>query len=112
VRVVLGLTTLSKLAFELSVLRHLKDRRQTELRRTATLLSTTLVPSLRARVVFAVFGGAIFPTLSVSAVSANNFSSAFVLASAGTLALIGGELLERLTFFSACSAPRMPGGVA
>jgi Fe-S-cluster-containing dehydrogenase component/DMSO reductase anchor subunit len=109
---VLALTTVAKLAFELSVLRHLSDRRQTELRRTATLLSTTLVASLRARVVFAVFGGGIFPALSIGAVGNNNFTSAFVLAGAGTVALIAGELLERLTFFSACSAPRMPGGIA
>jgi formate dehydrogenase iron-sulfur subunit len=109
---VLALTTFAKLLFELSVLRHLSDRRQTELRRTATLLSTTLVSSLRARVAFAVFGGAIFPALSLGAVSANNFSSAFLLAAAGVAALLAGELLERLTFFSACSAPRMPGGLA
>jgi hypothetical protein len=110
--VVLALTTFAKLAFELSVLRHLQDRRQTELRRTATLLSTALAPSLRARVAFAVFGGGIFPALSLGAVGNVNFTSAFVLAGAGTLALICGELLERVTFFSACSAPRMPGGIA
>jgi formate dehydrogenase iron-sulfur subunit len=108
---VLALTTLAKLAFELTVLRHLNDRRQTELRRTATLLSTVLVTTLRARVAFAIFGGAIFPLLSMGAVSSGNFSSAFVMGGAGTLALIAGELLERLTFFSACSAPRMPGGL-
>lgn len=109
---VLAMVTLAKLAFELSVLFHLNDRRQTELRRTATLLSTTLVPTLRARVLFALFGGAVFPALSAGAVNAGNFTSAFVLAGVGMVALIAGELLERLTFFSACSAPRMPGGVA
>jgi DMSO reductase anchor subunit len=109
---VLGLTMLAKLAFELGVLRHLKDRRMTELRRTATLLSTTLVSTLRARVAFAIFGGAIFPLLSIGAVSSGNFTSAFIMGAAGALALIAGELLERLTFFSACSAPRMPGGLA
>jgi Fe-S-cluster-containing dehydrogenase component/DMSO reductase anchor subunit len=110
--IVLALVVFAKVAFELSVLLHSNARRQTQLRRTATLLRGPLAPILRARLGFAVLGAGIFPLLSVSAVSSGNFTSAFVLAASGAIALITGELLERTLFFAACAAPRMPGAPA
>ena len=106
-----GLVTSAKLAFELSVLLHVRDRRQSDLRRTATLLLGPLSLTLRARVAFALFGACIFPALSLAAVDGARFASAFALAGLGMLALIVGELLERVLFFESCSAPRMPGGL-
>lgn len=108
---VLGCTVLVKVAFELSVLLHLRDRRQTELRRTATLLSTSLSDMLRVRVGLAVLGGAILPLASLSQLAESNHVAAATWAFIGTLVLVFGEVLERITFFSACAAPRMPGGI-
>jgi Fe-S-cluster-containing dehydrogenase component/DMSO reductase anchor subunit len=108
----LAATVAIKVLFELSVLLHLRDRRQTELRRTATLLRTSLARLLRARLLLAAIGGGVLPFVSVGQLADRSFAAATVCAVVGTLALVLGEVLERVTFFSACAAPRMPGGIA
>jgi hypothetical protein len=108
----LASTVAVKILFEVSVLLHLRDRRQTELRRTATLLRTSLLPMLRARLILAAIGGGILPLVSLGQLADGSFMAAIVCAALGTLALVVGEALERVTFFSACAAPRMPGGIA
>jgi DMSO reductase anchor subunit len=87
-----------KAASEVAPLAHLRDRRYTELRRSAVLMTRDLRRWLIAR----------FAALAVGLVLlvAADHAAALV---ASYLALIAGELLERTLFFAAVTAARMPG---
>ena len=102
---------LLKLAGEASALLHLRDKQQNDLKRSALLLVGELLPITRARFALGLVGGVACPAL-IAVVAAHGVSTGVVVC--GVLALlltVAGELLERLTFFSAMSAPKMPGGL-
>jgi Fe-S-cluster-containing dehydrogenase component/DMSO reductase anchor subunit len=87
-----------KLAGELIDFVHLRDRRYTELRRSAVLLTTDLRRWTFARYYALAAGGLVLPSASPSPAAA--------IASLALLVI--GELLERTLFFAAASAPGMP----
>lgn len=97
-----------KLAHELGVLGHLRDKQQTELKRAALLLSGELRQQTQTRVLAGVLGGVAIPL--VIAATATDPSMGAVVAAVLALGLSTlGELLERATFFTAMASPRMPG---
>jgi formate dehydrogenase iron-sulfur subunit len=94
-----------KAAGELTILRHLRDKRYSDLRRTAVLLTGDLRAYSTARFALLLAGAVatawqLDHPLSVSA------------AAIGLLLLLLGELLERTLFFAAMCSPGMPGGLA
>ncbi|MBX3444834.1 MAG: dimethyl sulfoxide reductase anchor subunit [Planctomyces sp.] len=102
----------AKLLFELSLLRHLADRRTTSLKRSAMLMLGPLSNVTLARFAAGVLGGVMMPLLLLSS-QADAFarSSVLILVGMQFAACLVGELLERYLFFAAASAPRMPGGL-
>jgi formate dehydrogenase iron-sulfur subunit len=99
-----------KVVGELLVLGHLRANQQGELKRSALLLTSHLADVVRFRLVTAVLGGIVAPLACRMELATQASGWALAWAVAGLLLLIVGELLERSTFFSALSAPRMPGG--
>ncbi|HLK40070.1 MAG TPA: DmsC/YnfH family molybdoenzyme membrane anchor subunit [Polyangiaceae bacterium] len=102
---VLLLAAATKACGELLALRHLRDKRYSDLRRTAVLLTRDLRGYLVARYGLLAAGAAatawqLGAPLSLPA------------ATAGLILLLGGELLERTLFFAAMCSPGMPGGPA
>ncbi len=94
-----------KLVAELAVLGHLKDHTHGELKRSALLLITHLRRPFVVRVALAALG------VALAALAAS--SPAPVPWAVGALVtLTGGELLERVLYFAAAAAPRMPGRFA
>jgi formate dehydrogenase iron-sulfur subunit len=90
---------------ELLVLRHLRDARYSELKRTAVLLTRDLGRHTAAR--FALLA------LGIIAAAVQLAHPLSILGAACALALLlAGELLERTLFFAAVSSPGMPGGLA
>lgn len=106
----LVLATAAKVAFELSLLAHLRDRTQTELRRTATLLVGPLSDLLMARVALAVLGALVIPSLFLG--DGVPTAASVVGSVCSLVVLVIGEMLERSSFFRAQRGPRMPGGLA
>ena len=120
--------TAAKLLFEASALRHLWGRRNTSLKRSASLLSGELAPVFNARLILGIVGGIALPwvLLQVGSALGNEATTASariaapstagaraLLALAGAVmlgVLIAGEMLERYLFFAAVVPPRMPGG--
>lgn len=103
-------TTLAKLALDLSVLVHLRDRTRTELRRTAELLRGPLSFVLLGRVALALVGSLLVPALFVQ--DGVRTSAAVVGSVTSLVALTAGEMLERSLFFRAQRGARMPGGLS
>jgi formate dehydrogenase iron-sulfur subunit len=104
-----------KLLWEATIFRHLLFRRMTPLKRSALLMARDLSNVTFARFAAGVLGGLLMPALllsGVSSVSRGHGLLQFVVNS-GMLfaACLAGELLERSLFFTACAAPRMPGGI-
>jgi formate dehydrogenase iron-sulfur subunit len=89
---------------ELAVLRHLRDRRYTDLRRTAVLLTRDLSRYTFMRLVCLVFG------LGLTAILVFRPPS-ILLATLALVFLTCGELLERTLFFAASCSRNMPGGL-
>ncbi|MBL9020127.1 MAG: dimethyl sulfoxide reductase anchor subunit [Myxococcales bacterium] len=90
---------------ELSVLLHLRDKRYTELRRSAVLMTRDLRRWTVARFVALATGGIALPL----ALAAGHRSLGVAIAS--LVLLLIGELAERALFFAAASAPGMPKGL-
>ncbi len=106
--------TIAKLAWEASIFRHLLLGRMTPLKRSAVLLTHELSSVTLARFALGLLGGVLMPLFLLSQLPA--LSSANLVqftATTGLLfvACVAGELLERYLFFTACAAPRMPGGI-
>lgn len=97
--------TAGKLALEASVVKHLREREWTELKRSALLLTGALWRAAVARLACAVLGGIVLPTWSLL-----DGSSPVAAIASLTLCAVG-ELLERYLFFTAVAPRRMPGGV-
>ena len=102
-----------KLAHELSLLLHLGDKQQGELKRSALLLTHDLSQLGILRLVCGVLGGLILPALGMWSLDVTGVDGLVaVLSMISLVLLVGGELLERSLFFAAVSAPRMPGPFA
>jgi DMSO reductase anchor subunit len=113
-RVALALAAVAcvKLIQEASVLAHLRDRRQADLRRTATLLVGELREWSVLRAAAAVMGGILLPLAIRSDLGSNrDGNTALVFSILAFVLVLFGELAERALFFMSVSAPRMPGGV-
>ena len=107
----LAALTLLKLAGEASVLFHLRDHRQGDLKRTALLLWGDLRPLTLWRFFLGGLGGVLLPLALLTDLAPHSFAAAITGSLAGLVALLTAEIIERTTFFSALSAPRMPGGM-
>ena len=107
----LAALTLLKLAGEASVLFHLSDHRQGDLKRTALLLWGDLRPLTLWRFFLGGLGGVLLPLALLTNLAPGGFAAAVTGSLTGLLALLAAEIIERTTFFSALSAPRMPGGM-
>jgi len=105
----LALLACLKLALDAEIFLHLKDRGLGELRRTALLLVGELRPYSWLR-----FGAGALAVLVLALVRATpGIEAEAQLASSVTAwaLLLAGEICERMLFFSAQSAPKMPGAV-
>jgi formate dehydrogenase iron-sulfur subunit len=104
--------TILKLAYEASLFRHLWDKQQGDLKRSAMLMRDLLKTPSQSRFGLGIVGGVILPFAAYSTANGDATSaSALVLSLLALISLAAGEFLERTLFFSAMSAPRMPGGV-
>jgi formate dehydrogenase iron-sulfur subunit len=103
-----------KLLIEAATLRHLFDRTNTPLRRSARLLVGPLSNSTLARCATCVLGGIVMPLFLLSQINRSGDGGGIpltVMVSMIFISCLIGEVLERYQFFAAVSAPRMPGGV-
>ncbi len=103
-----GLSAL-KLVFDAEILLHLKDRGLGELRRTALLLVGELRPYAAARFGFGAL--ATFVLVLVARTPSVALETQLGVAVFAWALLLVGEICERMLFFSAQSAPKMPGAV-
>lgn len=106
----------AKLLFEAAVFRHLHSRQNSPLRRSALLLTGTLSGPALARFSLGLLGGVFMPgflLLNHSAELNATTGQVFLTVTVAMLfaACLAGELLERYLFFTACAAPKMPGGL-
>ena len=106
----LALLTLLKLGGEASVFWHLRDRQQGDLKRTALLLWGELRTLTSARFMLGIGGGVVLPLTLFHTLTPDSSGRALVVSLLSLGALLAGEVLERMTFFTALSAPHMPGG--
>lgn len=95
-----------KLLMEVSVLRHVTDNEWTPLRKTALLILGPFQLAAFGRMLlgFASIGSALLLSIGVLPAHAILAWLPFALA-------LGGEILERVLFFRAVDAPKMPGGL-
>ena len=100
-----------KLLGEATVLFHLYDRKLGELKRTALLLRGQLVKGLLARFAVGVLGGVLAPLMLVGSIDQLSDTAKLSFLSVSFGAVLAGELLERMLFFKALSAPKMPGAI-
>ncbi len=105
-----ALSTL-KLVYEASMFRHLFDKQQGDLKRTALLMSRDLKEVTQWRFICGLVGGIALPSLGLLSNSQADSVAAAVLCGISLIITMGGELLERTLFFTAVSAPRMPGAI-
>jgi DMSO reductase anchor subunit/ferredoxin len=104
--------TVVKLGFEISLLRHLLQHRNSPLKRSALLMIGRLSSSSIARFAAGLLGGIVMPLFLLVQEKPANLSDVPSMLMLSILfgACLLGELLERYQFFAAVSAPRMPGG--
>lgn len=107
----LGVVTALKLLGEASIFLHLRDKQHGDLKRSALLLRGELGTQNVMRFTAGALGGLVVPFLFLSAIAAGTGPSVVVGAALSLALLTIGELLERMTFFSALSSPRMPGAI-
>jgi formate dehydrogenase iron-sulfur subunit len=100
-----------KLAWEISVLTHLYDKRLGEIKRTALLLTGPLRSHSLWRLGLGFAGGVALPLLVSLLVRGPIDAPVIVLTSLLWLLVVSGELCERALFFRAVSVPRMPGAI-
>jgi DMSO reductase anchor subunit len=99
-----ALVSAVKAAGEATLFLHLRDKRQTALKRSALLAANDLRGWSVARFVAIALGGVALPL-------ANAQRGSLGLAIASLVVLALGELAERTLFFAASSSPGMPGAV-
>jgi Fe-S-cluster-containing dehydrogenase component/DMSO reductase anchor subunit len=105
------LLTLLKLGSEASIFLHLRDRQQGDLKRTALLLWGDLHRLTACRFVLGILGGIVVPMVFFKALTPSHPGLGLTALCVSLACLCAGEILERVTFFTALSAPRMPGGL-
>ena len=105
----LALVAILKLALDAEIFVHLKDRGLGELRRTALLLVGELKGYALARLGFGAV--AIVLMLFVAATPGIEPEAQLACSLVAWVLLLGGEISERVLFFSAQSAPKMPGAI-
>ena len=103
--------TLVKLVGEAAVFLHLRDHQHGDLKRTALLLWGDLWGLTQLRFLFGFLGGLFLPLALLTSLTPTHLGQALAGSVLSLICLLVGELLERITFFSALSAPRMPGGL-
>jgi formate dehydrogenase iron-sulfur subunit len=103
----------AKLLWEAAALRHLPQRRMTAMKRSALLMIGELSNFTLARFAVGVLGGLVMPAFLLLSLSSGeqNLPQFVVVTSMLFIASLVGELLERALFFTACAAPKMPGGI-
>ena len=107
----IGLSTLAKGLFEASVFLRLRDKQHGDLRRSAILLKGELGKITALRFLVAGFGGLLVPFAVLNGLQSGSSLMAFIGSVIAFCLLLVGELLERTTFFTALSSPRMPGNL-
>jgi len=107
----LVLVTSFKLLGEATILLHVYERKLGELKRTALLLRGALMKKFAARLGIGVVGGVLLPVLLRASMSELSSVGVVVFLSASFCLLMLSEVLERMLFFKALSAPKMPGAV-
>ncbi len=108
---VLMIATAGKLMGESLIFLYLRDRTQGDLKRSALLLKGELAKLTFFRFASAGVGGLLVPLFLLVTATADAPLATLAGAGVAFALLLIGELLERMTFFGAMSAPRMPGGV-
>ncbi|MCH2109345.1 MAG: dimethyl sulfoxide reductase anchor subunit, partial [Polyangiaceae bacterium] len=108
---ILIVLSVGKLIYEASIFLHLFDKQQGDLKRTALLMRRDLAKETSFRFALGAFGGLLVPSLLIASDVSTSFKAPTIFVGLVMLALIGGEILERVLFFRAVSAPRMPGAV-
>ncbi len=104
--------TLAKLAWEAAVLRHVRSRAHTPLKRTALLLRGELGLVTGGRFFLGLAGGVVLPALLLLALQQPDGPHALfagLIVVLMLLVLAVAEMLERYLFFTAVVAPKMPG---
>jgi formate dehydrogenase iron-sulfur subunit len=102
--------TLVKVILAITPLRHLFDRRNTFMKRTARLAIGPLARPLMARLALGLFGGVLLPLLAARSLDAPGIEAGTLILASFVMTL-GAEFLERYLFFTAVIAPKMPGGL-
>jgi hypothetical protein len=100
-----------KLLFEASFFGHLLDKQQGDLKRTALLMMGELRQLTTFRFIAGALGGIASPGALLLSKAQAGTAGAVSFSLLSLLLLLLGELLERLLFFMAVSAPRMPGSI-
>jgi hypothetical protein len=94
------------------VLTHLREKRLSEIKRTALLMTGPLLKQSLGRLGLGIIGGVLLPWLVVSLMALGMVTTPIiVLTSVLWVLVLAAELGERSLFFSAVSVPRMPGAV-
>jgi formate dehydrogenase iron-sulfur subunit len=101
----------AKLVFEAAFFVNLRPRAPAELQRSARLLLGPLERTTFGRFALGAVGGVIVPLFLLAAPAPNAEASLVVGSTIAVVFCSMGEALERSTFFTASSAPRMPGGI-
>lgn len=105
-----ALSMFVKLTHELSLLLHLRDKQQHDLKRSALLIAHDLKKPAVLRLTCGVAFGILLPLIGLIALDPGGPDlRMFVLTLVSLVGIVCGELLERSLFFAAVSAPRMPG---
>jgi formate dehydrogenase iron-sulfur subunit len=100
-----------KLAGESLVFLSLRDKKHGDLKRSALLLRGDLARLTFFRYALGAVGGVLVPLFLIATASAESPSATMAGAVIAFVALLGGELVERMLFFGAMSSARMPGGM-
>lgn len=101
-----GASSFLKLALESTLFAHLLAKKNTDLRRTARLLTGDLARATGLRFVCGAFGGLVLPAFVLTA---DRPVMRALLAGIALICVVAGELIERSQFFRALVSPRMPG---
>jgi DMSO reductase anchor subunit len=106
-----AIATALKLIFEASMFRHLLDKQQGDLKRTAMLMTRDLREVTSWRFLLGTVGGVVLPGVLILVEAVPSAVSTLIVCLVALLFTLLGELLERTLFFTAVSAPRMPGAI-